>query len=79
MDMIPAVFLIFGVAFAWIGLTGFVILRLRRRRRGSSLLASATPPDELNSSRTHKLLRGVRSATGRTRTRRRLSIRKVRG
>lgn len=44
MNAIPSLVLIFGVAFVWVGLTVFVLLRLRRRRRGSSLVATAAPP-----------------------------------
>ena len=44
MNAIPSLVLIFGAAFVWVGLTVFVLLRLRRRRRGSSLVATAAPP-----------------------------------
>ena len=43
MDAIPSLVLVFGVAFVWLGLTVIVLLRLRRRRRGSSLVATAAP------------------------------------
>ena len=43
MDAIPSLVLVFGVAFVWLGLTVFFLLRLRRRRRGSSLVATAAP------------------------------------
>lgn len=43
MDAIPSLVLVFGVAFVWLGLTVIVLLRLRRRR-GSSLVATAAPP-----------------------------------
>ncbi|WP_258802360.1 hypothetical protein [Pseudarthrobacter sp. NS4] len=41
MDTLPAVLLVIGAAFGWIGLTGIVVLHLRRRRNGSTLVASA--------------------------------------
>jgi hypothetical protein len=41
-DTLPAVLLVIGAAFAWIGLTASVALHLRRRRNGSTLVASAT-------------------------------------
>lgn len=44
MNAIPSLVLIFGAALVWVGLTVFVLLRLRRRRRGSSLVATAAPP-----------------------------------
>lgn len=42
MDTLPAVLLVIGTAFVWIGLTAIVVLHLRRRRNGSTLVASAT-------------------------------------
>lgn len=41
MDTLPAVLLVIGAAFAWVGLTAIVVLHLRRRRNGSTLVASA--------------------------------------
>jgi hypothetical protein len=79
MDTIPAMMLIFGAAFAWLGLTVFVLLRLRRRRHGSSLVASA--PDSLDGrSHGHRPWRRIRRATDRTSADgRKLSVRRVRG
>jgi hypothetical protein len=54
MDTIPAVILILGAAFAWLGLTVVVLSRLRRRRNGSSLVASAAPPVDPSSNHSHK-------------------------
>ena len=42
MDALPAVLLVIGAAFAWIGLTSTVVVHLRRRRNGSTLVAPAT-------------------------------------
>ncbi|WP_066287008.1 hypothetical protein [Arthrobacter sp. B6] len=78
MDAIPAVILVFGVAFVWIGLTVFIVLRLRRHRNGSSLVASAPPPAEADR-RPHRPWRRVRPLTGATLRQRRLRPRKVRG
>ena len=77
MDTVPTVLLVFAAAFAWIGLTVFVTLRLSRRRNGSTLVASA--PVEEHSSRSHMPWRRVRPVTGQTPVRRRLRLRKVRG
>lgn len=41
MDTLPAVLLVIAAAFAWIVLTASVVLHLRRRRNGSTLVASA--------------------------------------
>jgi hypothetical protein len=41
-DTLPAVLLVIGAAFAWMGLTAFAALHLRRRRNGSTRVASAT-------------------------------------
>lgn len=41
MDTLSAVLLVIRAAFAWIGLTASVVLHLRRRRNGSTLVASA--------------------------------------
>jgi hypothetical protein len=76
MDTVPTVLLVFVAAFAWIGLTVFVILRLRRRRNGSTLVASA--PAEQHS-RSHMPWRHVRPVTGQAPVRRRPGMRKVRG
>ncbi|VXB81985.1 hypothetical protein ARTHRO9AX_190213 [Arthrobacter sp. 9AX] len=79
MDAIPALALIFGAAFAWLGLTIFVILRLRRRRSGSSVVASAPPPADPDGHYLYRPTRRVRAASGRARTReRRLHARKAR-
>ncbi|WP_258805711.1 hypothetical protein [Pseudarthrobacter sp. NS4] len=43
MDKIPAAVLVIGAGIAWLGLAVVLILRLRRRRRGSSLVRSAGP------------------------------------
>lgn len=43
MDTLPTVLLVIGAAFAWIGMTVTVALHLRRRRNGSTLVASASP------------------------------------
>jgi hypothetical protein len=78
MDTIPAMVLVFGAAFAWVGLTVVVLLRLRRRRHGSSLVASA--PVDPGRNHPHRTWRRVRPVTGQTPPRRRrLSLRKVRG
>lgn len=77
MDTVPTVLLVFAAAFAWIGLTVFVILRLRRRHNGSTLVASA--PAEPHKSRSHVSWRRVRPVAGQTPLRRRLRLRKVRG
>ncbi|WP_258804880.1 hypothetical protein [Pseudarthrobacter sp. NS4] len=79
MDTIPAVFLVFGAAFAWLGLTFFVIHHFRRRR-GSSLVATAPPAPDSDDNRRHRPWRRVRPLAGRAPARRRrLSVRKVRG
>ncbi|MET1087361.1 MAG: hypothetical protein ABWY04_09620 [Arthrobacter sp.] len=78
MDTIPAVLLILGTAIAWLGLTVFVLLRLRHRRSGSSVVASA--PDSVGGGHTHKPWRRARRSTGKTPAgRRRPGVRKVRG
>ncbi|WP_152683823.1 hypothetical protein [Pseudarthrobacter siccitolerans] len=78
MDTIPAVLLVLAAAIAWLGLTVFVLLRLRRRRRGSSVVASA--PESADGGHVHRPWRRVRRPTGSTPAgRRRLSVRKVRG
>ena len=41
MDTLSAVLLVLGTAFAWIGLTAIVVVHIRRRRNGSTLVASA--------------------------------------
>jgi hypothetical protein len=80
MDTIPAMMLIFGAAFAWLGLTVFVLLRLRRRRHGSSLVASAASPDSKDRRHGHRPWRRIRRATDRTSANgRKLSVRRVRG
>lgn len=75
MDTLPAVLLVIGAAFAWIGLTAFVVLHLRRRRNGSTRIASATGGIDHNvkpwGARLHR-----NRATGRPR---RVSLRRARG
>lgn len=63
MDAILMVILIFGAAFAWMGLTAFVLLRLRRRRTGSSLIASAVPPPDRHGNQRRYPRRSVRPVT----------------
>ncbi|WP_146069248.1 hypothetical protein [Arthrobacter sp. ZGTC412] len=79
MDAIPLLILVFGAAFAWIGLMIFVALRLRRRRNGSSLVASAPSPAEATSRREHRVWRRGRPVTGQIPRRRSMRLRKVRG
>jgi len=43
METVSAVVLVIGAAIAWLGITGFVIIRFRRRRSGSTLIGSAPP------------------------------------
>ena len=79
MDTITGVALIIGAALAWMGMTVFVLLRLRRRRKGSTLVASAPPPEDSGSLHYRPWLR-VRPATTRVSLRRhRMRLRKVRG
>jgi hypothetical protein len=79
MRMIPSLVLVFGAAFAWLGVTVFVILRLRRRRNGSTLVASASAPTERAGGHSpHRPWRRVRPVTGQTPARRRLRLRKIR-
>ena len=44
MDTIPAVILIFGVAFVWLGVPVVLILRSRRRRGGPRPVRPAAQP-----------------------------------
>ncbi|MDR6415798.1 hypothetical protein [Pseudarthrobacter sulfonivorans] len=82
METIPAVFLVIGVAFAWLGITVFVIMRFRRRRSGSTLVGSAAPPSDHAGKRRGRTQRRVRAVAGNstgTSTRRlSLKVRKVR-
>jgi hypothetical protein len=79
MSTVQAVTLIFVVAFAWIGLALVVLLEMRRRRRGSSRVASAQPPDPI-SYRAHRPWRRTRPGTALppARKRIRLKIKRVR-
>lgn len=74
MSTVQAVTLIFVAAFAWIGLTLVALLEMRRRRRGSSRVASAPSPDPI-SYRAHRPWRGARPAISQTPVRRRLRLR----
>ena len=80
MDTITGVALIMGAALAWMGMTVFVMLRLRRRRKGSTLVASAPPPADAGTGLHYRPLRRVRPATTRIPPRRhRMHLKKARG
>ncbi|MEW1812537.1 hypothetical protein AB0284_17755 [Pseudarthrobacter phenanthrenivorans] len=79
MTTAQTVALIFVAAFVWIGLTLIVLLTLRRRRKGSSVVASAPPLPDPTSSRPHRPWRRVPSVTGQSPVpRRRLRLQRVR-
>lgn len=80
MDTITGVALITGAAVAWMGMTVFVLLRLRRRRKGSTVVAAAPPPADSGSLH-YRHWRRDRLVTMRIPPRRhhRLHLKKVRG
>ena len=80
MDTITGVALIIGAALAWMGMTVFVLLRLRRRRKGSTVVATAPPPADSGSLH-YRPWRRDRPPTTRIPPRRqhRLRLKKVRG
>ncbi|MEJ1179710.1 hypothetical protein ACFC25_17105 [Pseudarthrobacter sp. NPDC055928] len=82
MDTIPAVFLVIGAAFVWLGLTAIAMLRLRRRRSGSTLVRSATAPADQAPGRPDRPMRRRHAIPDRNAgvpvRRRRLKVRKVR-
>ncbi|WP_459790421.1 hypothetical protein [Arthrobacter sp. AD-310] len=79
METITAMILVFAAAFAWIGLTVYVLLHLRRRRNGSTLVATAPGHDGHVRGRPQLPWRHHHPAANRTRARRKLHLRKVRG
>lgn len=76
MDKIPAIVLVIGAAIAWLGLAVAIILRIRRRRSGSSLVRSEAPAEAL----AYRHGRPRRIVIGHTPARhRRLRVRKMPG
>lgn len=81
MDTIPAVFLVIGAAFAWLGVTLVVILRTRHRRSGSRPVHPPHPTDQAHHRagiRWRRLRRIADQNTGTPSRRRGLRVRKVR-
>jgi hypothetical protein len=76
-----ALALVFVAAFTWIGLTIIVLQQLRRRRRGSSKVASAPTHPVPVRDRRHRPWRRAQPLTGQAPTHRRLRVRlrRVRG
>lgn len=78
MSTAQTVALIFVVAFVWVGLTLIVLLTLRRRRKGSSVVATAPPSPELTSYRPHRPQRTIPPVTGQNPApRRRLRLQRI--
>jgi hypothetical protein len=80
MDTIPTMFFVIVAAFVWLGLIVFAILRLRRRRSGSSAVVPSSVPVDPNLGR----LRMVRGRYARRRLivrreRSRATVKKARG